>query len=83
MGLQGVEMMLLGYNSPSHVPWHASLDHLTGFPQSSGDAGGRLSERTWVVAWPRPGSRKAQHDRPERIIAPSGEIVAMRQQPTN
>jgi len=31
LGLQGVELVMLGYNTPSHVPWMPVYDHLTGF----------------------------------------------------
>ena len=31
LGLQGVELVMFGYNTPSHVPWMPVYDHLTGF----------------------------------------------------
>ena len=45
MGLQSAELILLGYNTPTHVPWMPIYDHLSGFPQSSLHAGWRIPKQ--------------------------------------
>ena len=45
MGLQSVELVLLGYNTPTHVPWMPVYDHLTLFPQPPVHAVGRVPEQ--------------------------------------
>ena len=45
MGLQGVELILCGYNTPIHYVPDPSQDVLQGLPQRPGDAGRRLPER--------------------------------------
>ena len=45
MGLQGVEMVLLGYNTPVHNPPAPEHDHLGEFHNQLSHAGGCLSER--------------------------------------
>ena len=45
LGLQGVEMVVLGYNTPVHNPPSPEHDHLAHFHNQLVDAGGRLPER--------------------------------------
>ena len=45
MGLQGVELILCGYNTPIHYAPDPSQDILQGFHNDARDAGGRLPER--------------------------------------
>ena len=45
MGLQGVELIMLGYNTPVHNPAMPETDDLGNFHNRLVDAGGRLSER--------------------------------------
>ena len=45
MGLQGVEMILIGYNTPVHNPPAPEHDALVALPQRAGDAVRRLPER--------------------------------------
>ena len=45
MGLQGVELVLLGYNTPWHYPPVPAARSSAGLPQPPLDAGRRLSER--------------------------------------
>ena len=47
MGLQGVEMIVLGYNTPVHNPPSPEHDNLAHFHKRAGDAGGRLPE--WLL----------------------------------
>ena len=45
MGLQGVELVLIGYNTPLHYAPDPNQDRLAGVPQQPGDGGRRLPER--------------------------------------
>ncbi len=77
MGLQGVEMVLLGYNTPVHNPptpehdahgWH----HNTLVMQS-----GAYQNATWVVGVAKGGTEEGvPMIAGSQIIAPSGETVA-------
>ena len=60
MGLQGVEMICLGYNTPVHNPPAPEHDLLGHFHNHLVDAGGRLPERRpgWS-AWRRRAARRA------------------------
>ena len=78
MGLQGVEMILLGYNTPVHNPPSPEHDNLALFHNALGDAGGVLDQNGCFVV----GVAKAGNEDGVRqignsmIVAPSGEIVA-------
>ena len=45
LGLQGVELILIGYNTPIHYAPDPGQDRLAGLPQQPGHGGGRLPER--------------------------------------
>ena len=49
MGLQGVEMVLLGYNTPTHHPASPEHDHVTGFHNQLVMQAGAYQNGTWVV----------------------------------
>jgi len=78
MGLQGVELILLGYNSPAELPdmpgmdRHRSLHHL--LPMQAG----AHQNGAWVIA-----SAKAGHEEgcdmmgESCVVAPTGEVVAL------
>jgi len=76
MGLQGVEMVLLGYNTPLHYPPAPEHDHLQDFHNHLVMQAGAYQNGTWVV-----GVAKAGHEEGcdliggTCIIAPTGEIV--------
>ena len=78
MGLQDVEMVLLGYNSPIHTPPAPEHDHLAGFHNHLSMQAGAYQNATWVVGVAKAG-REEDCDLlgQSSIIAPSGEIVAM------
>ena len=65
MGLQGVEMVLLGYNTPRHNPPAPDHDRLSRVPQPALDAGRRLCQNaTWVVGVAKCGVEEGcEHDR--------------------
>ncbi|NMF82500.1 N-carbamoyl-D-amino-acid hydrolase [Nodosilinea sp. P-1105] len=77
MGLQGVEMILLGYNTPQHNPHDPSSDHLNHFHNHLSMQAGAYQNGTWVVGVAKCG-REEDCDMigDSAIIAPSGEIVA-------
>jgi N-carbamoyl-D-amino-acid hydrolase len=78
MGLQGVEMVLLGYNTPAHNPAAPSHDGLTGFHNHLSMQAGAYQNGTWVIGVAKCGIEEGVLQIGQSaIIAPSGEIVAM------
>lgn len=77
MGLQGVEMILLGYNSPVGLGDPFELDALEPFHNHLVMQSGAYQNATWVVGVAKAG-REEGFDMigQTAIIAPSGEIVA-------
>lgn len=76
MGLQGVELVLVGYNTPTSVPWDTTFDHLTDFHNHLSVQAGAYQNSTWVVSVAKTG-----RDGPldliggSCIVSPGGEIV--------
>jgi predicted amidohydrolase len=78
MGLQGVEMVLLGYNTPSHNPAAPQHDRLANFHNRLAMQAGAYQNGTWVVGVAKCGREEGCDMIGESsIIAPSGEVVAM------
>jgi N-carbamoyl-D-amino-acid hydrolase len=78
MGLQGVELVLLGYNTPTHNPPAPEQDHLAGFHNHLVMQAGAYQNGTWVVGVAKAGREEGCDLLGQSaIIAPSGEIVAM------
>jgi len=78
MGLQGVELIMLGYNTPTHHPGNPDSDHLTGFHNLLSMQAGAYQNATWVVGVAKAGTEAGVNQLGQScIIAPSGEIVAM------
>ena len=77
MGLQGVEMVLIGYNTPAHYPPAPELDRLQDFHNHLVMQSGAYQNGTWVVGVAKAG-REEGCDLIGRscIITPTGEIVA-------
>ena len=77
LGLQGVEVVLLGYNTPVHYPRAPELDHLQDFHNHLSLQAGAYQNGTWVAAAAKAG-REENCDLigGSCIVAPSGEIVA-------
>ena len=78
MGLQGVEIILLGYNTPDHNPANPDGDHLADFHNHLSMQAGAYQNATWVVGVAKAGVEEGVSQIGQScIIAPSGEIVAM------
>lgn len=77
MGLQGVELILCGYNTPIHYAPDPSQDALSGFHNHLVLAAGAYQNGTWVVASAKGGIEEGVDSLAQSsIIAPSGQIVA-------
>jgi predicted amidohydrolase len=77
MGLQGVEMVLLGYNSPVGLGDPYELDALEPFHNHLVMQSGAYQNATWVVGVAKAGFEEGFNMIGQTcIIAPSGEIVA-------
>ena len=77
MGLQGVELILCGYNTPLHYAPDPSQDRLQGFHNHLVMQSGAYQNGSWVVGVAKGGVEEGVDSLAESvIIAPSGEIVA-------
>lgn len=78
MGLQGVEMICLGYNTPAHNPPAPEHDLLGLFHNHLVMQAGAYQNGTWVVGVAKCGREEGSDlIGQSAIIAPSGEIVTM------
>jgi predicted amidohydrolase len=78
MGLQGVEMIMLGYNTPNDHTGHADIDGLSLFHNHLSMQSGAYQNSTWVIGAAKCGCEEGSNMIGQStIIAPSGEIVAM------
>ncbi len=76
MGLQGAELILLGYNTPMHYSPAPEHDHLQGFHNHLVMQAGAYQNGTWVVGVAKAGLEEGCELLGEScIIAPTGEIV--------
>ena len=76
MGLQGVEMILLGYNTPVHNPPAPEHDNLSHFHNQLVMQSGAYQNGTWVVGVAKAGREEGcDLIGNTLIVAPSGEIV--------
>lgn len=77
MGLQGVEMILLGYNTPVHNPPAPDHDRLGDFHNHLVMQAGAYQNATWVIGVAKCGMEEGcDMIGGSCIIAPTGEIVA-------
>jgi len=77
MGLQGVELVLLGYNTPVHHPPAPEHDALGNFHNALVMQAGAYQNGTWVVGVAKCGCEEGVDQiGGSVIVAPSGEIVA-------
>lgn len=77
LGLQGAELLLVGYNTPLHYPPDPGQDHLQGFHNTLVMASGAYQNGMFVVGVAKAGVEEGVEMLAEsQIIAPSGEIVA-------
>jgi predicted amidohydrolase len=77
MGLQGVEMILIGYNTPIHYAPDPGQNPLQGFHNHLCMQAGAYQNGTWVVGVAKGGNEEGVESLAQSaIIAPSGQIVA-------
>src|SRR3546814_9491636 len=77
MGLQGVEMVLLGYNTPVQNPPAPEHDDLSLFHNQLVMQSGAYQNGTWVVGVAKAGSEEGvPMIAGTQIIAPSGQTMA-------
>ena len=78
LGLQGAEIVMLGYNTPSTNPFaKAEAPHLGMFHNHLSMQAGAYQNGAWVVAAAKAGLEEGVHHMGGScIIAPTGEIVA-------
>lgn len=78
LGLQGVEIVLIGYNTPYDNPALPETNRLANFHNHLSMQAGAYQNGTWIVAAAKAGVEAGVHQiGGSCIIAPSGEIVAM------
>ena len=76
-GLQAVELLMIGYNTPIHYAPDPGQDHLAGFHNNLVMASGAYQNGMWVVGVAKGGEEEGVASLAEsQIIAPSGEVVA-------
>jgi len=77
MGLQGVELILCGYNTPIHYAPDPTQDVLAGFHNALVMQAGAYQNGTWIVASAKAGVEEGVDSLAQScVIAPSGQIVA-------
>jgi predicted amidohydrolase len=77
MGLQGVELILCGYNTPIHYALDPSQDALQGLHNSLVMQSGAYQNGTWVVGVAKGGVEEGVDSLAQSmVVAPSGQIVA-------
>ena len=77
MALQGVELILCGYNTPIHYAPDPSQDVLAGFHNALVMQAGAYQNGTWVVGVAKGGNEEGVESLSQScIIAPSGQIVS-------
>src|SRR3984893_14041325 len=77
MGMQSVELIVLGYNTPTHLPWVPVYDHLADFHNHLCMQAGAYQNSTWGVGMLEYCNEEGSELLAGScIVAPSGEIVA-------
>ena len=77
MGLQGVEMVLVGYNTPRHHPLNPEQDRLSDFHNRLSLQAGAYQNGAWVIGVAKCGIEEGcEMIAGSAIVAPTGEIVA-------
>ena len=77
MGLQGVELVLIGYNTPLHYDPDPTQNPLQGFHNHLVMQAGAYQNGCWVVGVAKGGTEEGVESLAQSaIIAPSGQIVA-------
>jgi predicted amidohydrolase len=76
MGLQGVELVVLGYNTPVHNPAMPETDDLGNFHNHLCMQAGAYANGTWVVGVAKAGVEEGVDQIGQScVIAPSGEVI--------
>ena len=76
MGLQDVELVLIGYNTPRHNPPSPEHDRLSEFHNQLSMQGSAYANATWVVGTAKCGVEEGcEMIGNSSIIAPTGEVV--------
>ena len=77
LALRGAELVLLGYNTPAHLPWDPTYDNLATFHNHLCMQAGAYQNGCWIVGVAKAGEESGcDLIGGSAIIAPSGEIVA-------
>jgi predicted amidohydrolase len=77
LGLAGVELVLIGYNTPIHYPPDPAQDRLAAFHNNLVMAAGAYQNGTWVVGVAKGGNEEGVESLADsQVIAPSGQVVA-------
>ena len=77
LGLQGVELLLVGYNTPVHYVPDPNQDHLQAFHNNLVMASGEYDNGMFVVGVAKAGVEEGVELLADsQIIGPSGEVVA-------
>ena len=77
MGLRGVELIVIGYNTPLHYRPDPGQNPLQGFHNHLVMQAGAYQNGTWVVGVAKGGTEEGVESLAQSaIIAPSGQIVA-------
>jgi predicted amidohydrolase len=77
LGLQGVELLMIGYNTPLHYPPDPSQDHLQAFHNNLVMASGAYQNGMFVVGVAKGGVEEGVELLADsQIIGPSGEVIA-------
>ncbi len=77
MGLQGVELIMIGYNTPIHYAPDPGQNALQGFHNHLCMQAGAYQNGTWVVGVAKGGTEEGVESLAQScIVAPSGQIVA-------
>ncbi len=77
LSLQGVELILIGYNTPRHLPRLPEADHLAEWHNTLCLQAGAYQHATWVVGVAKAGlEENCDMIGGSAIVAPSGELAA-------
>ncbi len=77
LGLQGAELIVLGYNTPAHYPPAPEHDHLQYFHNALSLQAGAYQNGAWAVGVAKAGNEEGcDLIGGSLIVAPTGEIVA-------
>ena len=77
LGLQGCELVLIGFNTPRHYPEYPETDRLADFHHRLSLQAGAYQNGMWVVAAAKAGCEEGVDQiGGSMIVAPSGEVMA-------